>query len=153
MALRVRIVFSQIHAKYGQICQIWYLARIFGRSCKMQLRRNDLGSIWPPSQKLLPNQILKQHPNCNFNVKLELDDQKYRHGKERLKRENQKQFWNHLWTMEHNLEICKIRISEEKKVKIRILALLSIFCNCYRTSYFHKRNGKRKRSRKGKLVQ
>ena len=36
-----------------------------------------------PSRKLWPNQILVRHPHCNYNVKLEVADQKYPHGKDR----------------------------------------------------------------------
>ena len=65
-------------AKYGWLSEV-----SLKRSCKMQFRRVDLVSIRPPSQKLWPNQILVRRPHCNYNVKLEVADQKYGQRKER----------------------------------------------------------------------
>ena len=83
------------YAKYSQLwpntvfgahiwaSQIWSSEVSLKRSCKMQFRRVDLVSIGPPSQKLWPNQILVRRPHCNYNVKLEVADQKYGQRKER----------------------------------------------------------------------
>ena len=62
--------------------QIWSSVVSLKRSCKMQFRHVDLVSIGPPSQKLWPNQIVVRRPHCNYNVKLEVADQKYGQRKE-----------------------------------------------------------------------
>ena len=50
--------------------QIWPSGVSLKRSCKMQLRRIDLVSIGPPSQKLWPNLIFGWFLHCNYNEKV-----------------------------------------------------------------------------------
>ena len=48
--------------------QLWSSGVSLKRSCKMQIRRADLASIGPPSQKLWPNVIFAWFPQCNYNT-------------------------------------------------------------------------------------
>ena len=51
--------------------QIWLSWVSLKRSCKIQFRRIDLGSIGPPSQTLWPNLTLARFPRINYNVNLQ----------------------------------------------------------------------------------
>ena len=77
-----------------RVCQIWSSGVSLKKSCKMKLRWVELRSIWLPSWKSSPNQILVWRPNCNFNVELEFPEKKVpTRGGEGVERK-QKQFWN-----------------------------------------------------------